>query len=82
MNLTSMREDAGLIPGLAQWVNRCGSDPVWLWLWHGLAAAATIGPLAREPPSAAGEDLKRHKAGHPSYLIHGWLNMHTWRSHA
>ena len=23
-----------------------GSDPVWLWLWRSLAAAAPIGPLA------------------------------------
>uniref|UniRef100_A0A4X1TSJ4 Uncharacterized protein n=1 Tax=Sus scrofa TaxID=9823 RepID=A0A4X1TSJ4_PIG len=33
---------------------RCGSDPVWLWLWHMLVATAPIRPLAWEPPSAAG----------------------------
>uniref|UniRef100_A0A8C3VJN5 Interleukin-18-binding protein n=1 Tax=Catagonus wagneri TaxID=51154 RepID=A0A8C3VJN5_9CETA len=29
---------------------RCGSDPALLWLWCRPAAAAPIGPLAREPP--------------------------------
>ena len=27
---------------------------LWLWLWHGLAAAAPIQPLAWEPPYAVG----------------------------
>ena len=40
---------------------RCGSDPTLLWLWCRPAAAAPIGPLAWEPPYAAGAALKRQK---------------------
>ena len=31
-----------------------GSDPQLLWLWRGPMATALIGPLACEPPYAAG----------------------------
>ena len=41
--------------------HRLGSDPAWLWLWCGLAAAVPILPLAWELPYAAGVVLKRLK---------------------
>jgi len=43
---------------------RHGLDPALLWLWRRLVATAPIGPLAREPPYAAGaaqEMAKRQK---------------------
>ena len=40
---------------------RHGWDPPLLWLWHRLEATVPIGPLAWEPPCAAGVALKRQK---------------------
>ena len=47
--------------------HRHGLDPVLLWLWRRLAAAALIQPLAWELPCAVGAALKRRKKDNVSF---------------
>ena len=69
-NPISIHEDGGLIPGLPQWFNdlalpqvqhrwQMWLDPVLLWLWCRLAAAAPNQPLAWELPYATGAAVKK-----------------------
>ena len=41
--------------------HKCGLDPVFLWLWHGLAATALIQHLAWGLPHATGVALKSRR---------------------
>jgi len=68
-NLTSIHENAGLIPGLTQGVK----DLVLLWLWCSPATTASIQPLAWEPPYAIGVALK--KKIHNACVVCVCINM-------
>ena len=72
INMSSIPEDADLIPGLARCVGsdiavsssvgrRCRLDATWLWLCCRLVATAPICPLAWECPYATGVTQKRKK---------------------
>ena len=65
-NPSSIHEDAGSIPGLAQRVNY----PVLLWLWCRPAAAAPIiQPLAWELPCAASAAPQKCFRAHPCLFL-------------
>ena len=59
---------------------RRGSDLALLWLWCRLVATALIGPLAWEPPYAAGVAIKSKKRKKKKNLKGGTRNELKWLS--
>ena len=83
MNLTSIHEDVGSIPGLTGIAMSCGIgyrlslDPMLLWLWCRPAAVALIRPLAWALPYATDVALKNNNSNKNKNMLHSgelsWL---------
>ena len=57
------------MPQAVELGHRHCSDPALPWLWHRLAAAGPIRPLACELPYAVGAALKRQKQNQKNFTM-------------